>query len=124
MNLLILLVIVLAVVAIAQLTRVYEQSRTLRQNKEEDINAADNKMNANLWLVWMFLFFSGVIYLYVKYGNYLPEAASAHGVAMDKLMMINIALITVVFFLVNATLFYFAFKYRFKKGIPCKIHCS
>ena len=120
MNLLILLVIVLAVVAIAQLTRVYEQSRTLRQNKEEDINAADNKMNANLWLVWMFAFFAGVVYLYVKYGDYLPEAASAHGVAMDKLMLINIALITVVFFLVNGTLFYFAFKYRFKKGYRAK----
>jgi cytochrome c oxidase subunit 2 len=120
MNLLILLVIVLAVVAIAQLTRVYEQSRTLRQNKEEDINAADNKMNANLFLVWMFLFFAGTIYLYVKYGNYLPEAASAHGVAMDKLMLINIALITVVFFLVNGTLFYFAFKYRHRKGHRAK----
>jgi len=120
MKLLIILIVVLAIIAIAQLTKVYEMSRSLRKNKEEDIPAADNKMNASLWLVWMFVFFCGTIYLYIKYGNYLPESASEHGVAMDQLMLVNIALITVVFFIVNFFLFYFAWKYQYKKGNKAK----
>jgi len=120
MKLLILLIVVLAIIAIAQLTKVYEMSRSLRKNKEEDIPAADNKMNASLWLVWMFVFFVSTIYLYVKYGNYLPDSASEHGVAVDNLMLVNIALITVVFFIVNFFLFYFAWKYQFKKGYKAK----
>ncbi len=120
MKLLIILIVVLAIIAIAQLTKVYEMSRSLRKNKEEDIPAADNKMNASLWLVWMFVFFCATIYLYIKYGNYLPESASEHGVAMDQLMLVNIALITVVFFIVNFFLFYFAWKYQYKKGNKAK----
>lgn len=120
MKLLIILIVVLAIIAIAQLTKVYEMSRSLRKNKEEDIPAADNKMNASLWLVWMFVFFCGTIYLYIKYGNYLPESASEHGVAVDQLMLVNIAMITVIFFIVNFFLFYFAWKYQYKKGNKAK----
>lgn len=116
MKLLILLVIVLAIIAIAQLTKVYELSRSLRKNKEEEISAADNKLNANLMLVWMFLFFVGTVFLYVRYGDYLPVSASAHGVDVDQLMKVNIWLITVVFFIVNFFLFFFAWKYQYKKG--------
>ncbi|MFM7722858.1 MAG: cytochrome c oxidase subunit II [Bacteroidota bacterium] len=120
MKLLIILIVVLAIIAIAQLTKVYEMSRSLRKNKEEDIPAADNKMNASLWLVWMFVFFFATIYLYIKYGNYLPESASEHGVAVDQLMLVNIAMITVIFFIVNFFLFYFAWKYQYKKGNKAK----
>lgn len=116
MKLLILLVIVLAIIAIAQLTKVYELSRSLRKNKEEEISAADNKLNANLMLVWMFLFFVGTVFLYVRYGDYLPVSASAHGVDVDQLMKVNIWLITIVFFVVNFFLFFFAWKYQYKKG--------
>jgi len=120
MKLLILLVIILAVIAIAQLTKVYELSRSLRKNKEEEISAADNKLNANLMLVWMFLFFVGTVFLYVRYGDYLPVAASEHGVDVDKLMNVNIWMVTVSFFIVNFFLFYFAWKYQFKKGRKAK----
>jgi cytochrome c oxidase subunit 2 len=116
MKLLILLVIVLAIIAIAQLTKVYELSRSLRKNKEEEISAADNKLNANLMLVWLFLFFIGTVFLYVRYGDYLPVSASAHGVDVDQLMKVNIWMITIAFFIVNFFLFYFAWKYQFKKG--------
>lgn len=115
MKLLILLVGVLGIIAIAQLTKVYELTRGLRKTREEEISPADNKLQANLWLVWMFLFFAGVIYLYSKYGNYLPEAASEHGVAVDKLMSVNIWLITIVFFAVNFLLFWFSYKYYYRK---------
>lgn len=114
MKLLILLVIVLGIIAIAQLTKVYELTRSLRRTREEDISPADNRMNAVLWLVWMGAFFLLTIWLYVRYGDYLPEPASAHGVEVDRLMAVNIWMITIVFFLVNFLLFYFAYKFHYR----------
>jgi cytochrome c oxidase subunit 2 len=115
MKLLIILVIVLAIIAIVQLTKVYDLTRSLRKTKEEDISPADNKLNANLMLVWMFVFFIGTIVLYAKYQDYLPEPASAHGVDVDWLMNINIWMITVMFFLMNGALFIVAWKFYYRK---------
>jgi cytochrome c oxidase subunit II len=116
MKILILLVIVLAIIAIVQLTKVYELTRSMRKTREEEISPADNRMNANLMLVWMFLFFAGVIYLYVKYQHYLPDSASEHGIDVDWLMDLNLWGITIAFFIINFALFYVAYKYSYKKG--------
>ena len=110
-------VIILAVVAIAQLTRLYELTRKLRKRREEEVSTADNRLNANLMLVFMFLFFGFFIYLTAAYGDkMLPVSASEHGETVDLLMMLNIAMISVVFFLVNGALFVFAHKYYARKG--------
>jgi cytochrome c oxidase subunit II len=120
MKLLIILVIALAIIAIVQLTKVYEFTRSLRRSKEEEISNADNKLNANLMLVWMFLFFIGTIYLYVRYGNYLPEAASEHGKDVDQLMSLNLWMITIMFFIMNAMLFVVAWKFYYRKDRKVK----
>ncbi len=115
MKLLIILVIVLAIIAIVQLTKVYEFSRALRKTREEDTTPADNKLNANLMIVWMLVFFIGTLYLYVRYRDYLPEPASEHGKDVDWLMNVNIWMITIMFFIMNAMLFVVAWKYQYKK---------
>jgi cytochrome c oxidase subunit II len=115
MKLLILLVVVLGVIAIAQLTKVYEMTRSLRKNREEDISPADNKMNGFLMVVFMLVFFISVVWLYVRYGDYLPEAASEHGVKVDQLMNVNIILITIVFFIVNYLLFTLSYRFSYSK---------
>jgi len=120
MNLIIVLLVVLAIIAIAQLTKVYDLSRTLRNSREEEITPADNRLNANAWVIWMYVFFAATLYLYAKYGEYLPESASEHGVAMDRLMSINIWMITIVFFIVNYLLFTFAKKYQYNPGRKAK----
>jgi cytochrome c oxidase subunit 2 len=120
MKLLIILVIALAIIAIVQLTKVYEFTRSLRRSKEEEISNADNKLNANLLLVWMIVFFLGTIYLYVRYSNYLPEPASEHGKDVDQLMSINLWLITIMFFIMNAMLFIVSWKYYYRKDRKAK----
>lgn len=120
MKLLILLVVVIGVVALIQMARVYELTSKLRGKREEDISSADNRMNAAFMVIFMILFYIGVIYLYIVYGNYLPPSASAHGVEVDALMSFNLVLITIVFFVVNTLLFGFAAKYQFKKGRKAK----
>lgn len=120
MKLLVILIIVLAIIAIVQLSKVYELTRAIRKTREEEISPADNKLQANLILVWMFLFFAGVLYLYSAYGEYLPEPASKHGVNVDWLMSVNIWMITVMFFIMNAMLFLVAWKYSYNKNRKAK----
>jgi cytochrome c oxidase subunit II len=58
-KLLVLIIIVLGIVAVAQLVRLYEMSSKLSNKREEDIPARDNKLNANLMLVFMAAFYIG-----------------------------------------------------------------
>jgi cytochrome c oxidase subunit 2 len=114
-SLLVLITIVLGVVAAVQLSKVYQLAAKLRNHREEDISLADNKMNAWLMLIWMFVFFAGVIYFYIAYGDYLPVSASAHGNDIDMLFTVNVVIITIVFFLVHLFLFYFSWKYYYRE---------
>jgi cytochrome c oxidase subunit II len=120
MKLLILLVVVIGVIAIAQLAKVYELTAKLRKTREEDISFADNRLNANLWMIFMVVFYASTIFLYIRYGNYLPVSASAHGEDVDALMSFNIILITAMFFVVNTMLFYFSAKYYYRKDRKAK----
>ena len=104
MQLLILLVVIVGIVAIGQLAKVYELSSRISGRREEDISHADTRLNANLFLVFVTVFFASTAYLYWAYGDYAPPAASEHGVAVDTLMSFNIWIITAVFVLVNAAL--------------------
>ncbi len=117
-KLIVLIVIILGVIAIAQLVRMYELSSKLRNRREEDIPNRDNRLNATLLLVFMFAFFASVLYLFIEYGfTGRGEAASVHGKGTDWLMDLNLWIITAVFFLTNTLLFGFAFKYVRKPGV-------
>ena len=63
----------------------------------------------------MVVFFVSFIWLLINYGDYLPPAASAHGEGVDTLMHINMVIIIIVFFVVNFLLFYFPYKYYYRK---------
>jgi cytochrome c oxidase subunit 2 len=113
-----LVVIVLGILAVAQLVRVYELSSKLRNRREEEVTNRDNRLNANLMMVFMILFYVGFIYLMLKYGwTGRGDAASLHGVETDWLLDLNFVIITIVFFLTNTLLFYFAYKYVRKPGV-------
>lgn len=119
-KLLILLVIILGIIAVLQLARVYELTATLRKKREEDISYADNRLNAFLMIAFMVAFYISFIYLMINYGDFLPPSASAHGEGIDTLMNINMAIIIAVFFIVNTLLFYFSFKYYYRKDRKAK----
>jgi cytochrome c oxidase subunit 2 len=115
-KLLILLVIVLGVLAIAQLARVYELTSRLRGKREEDISPADNRMNARLMWVFLIAYFGFFLWLVVAYGDkMLPVSASAHGVDTDWLLDFNWVILLIAFVLTNVLLFGFAAKYIYNK---------
>lgn len=117
-KLIVLIVIVIGVLALAQLVRLYELSSKLRNRREEDIPNRENRLNATLLLVFMFAFFASTIYLFLEFGwTGRGEAASAHGVGTDSLLNLNLIIITTVFFLTNSLLFGFAYKYVRKPGV-------
>lgn len=118
-KLIILLVVVLGIIAAAQLMRLYELSSKMRETGEHDITKRDNRMNAGLMLAFMIFLFGGFIWLMLKYGwTGRGESASVHGHELDWLLNVNFVIIVSVFFLTNFLLFWFAFKYVKKPGVP------
>ncbi|MFM7565814.1 MAG: cytochrome c oxidase subunit II [Flavobacteriales bacterium] len=118
-KLMMILIVVIGAIALAQLVRVYELTSKLRQRGEHEIPNRDNVFNAKLMLLFMIFQFGGFIYLVAKYGwTGRGPAASIEGVKTDWLLNLNLIIITVIFFLTNFLLFYFAYKYVKKPGVP------
>ena len=102
--------------AIAQLARVYKLTARLRGKREEDISAADNRMNARLMWAFLIAYFGFFLWLVVAYGDkMLPVAASAHGAETDTLLNFNWIILLIPFVITNVMLFWFAGKYIYSK---------
>lgn len=117
MKLLILVGLVLLIIAVHQLMRVVELSRQFKKTTEWSVQDSDNNFNGKLMIAFAVIFFGFFFWQVNRWNdNSLPGAASEHGVKIDTLWDYNMYLITVVFLLTNAVLFWFAYKYRGKKG--------
>ena len=117
-KLIILLVIVLGVIAVAQLVRVNELANKHTKRKSGEVPQRDNILNANLMLLFMILFYASFIWLMLKFGfTGLGPAASTHGIETDWLLNLNFVIIITVFFLTNTLLFVFAWKYVKRPGV-------
>jgi cytochrome c oxidase subunit 2 len=116
-NLLIIIVILMAALTVWRLIRVMELVRDLRGDEDDHITAKDNNFNGKMSIAFMVVCFVGMIAFTIDAKKYLlPTAASKHGVLTDNYLYMNFALIAVVFFITQFLLFWFAWKYRHKKG--------
>lgn len=116
-KLLVLLVIILGAVAIGFLMKTYELGRKLSGRKEEEISEKDNNLQSKIFILFMFASLGSVVYLIVKYGGLLHQAASEHGQTIDWLMNLNWVIILTAMFLTMILLFVFARIYRRKAGV-------
>ncbi len=114
-KLLIFLVIAIVAVAIVQIVRVYELASKLKGDKvEETITKGENKLNGNLFILFMIAFFGSIIWMMIEYGDGgMGEAASEHGLQIDSLLMLNWWIILPVFFITNGLLFVFVRMYLY-----------
>lgn len=118
MKLLILIGLVLLIIAVHQLMRVIELSREFKKTKEWNITDSDNSFNGKAMLIFGFLFIGFFFWQVARWDdNSLPGAASVHGLKIDALWDYNMYLVSFVFVVTNAFLFYFAYKYAGKKGV-------
>jgi cytochrome c oxidase subunit 2 len=115
---LIVLVIILGVIAVAQLTRVYELTRKLSGKREEEVSTKDNRLQASGLFIFMLLFYAFFIWLMVDYGDevLIHHPAAEHGTSVDNLMIFNFVIILFVFFMTQTLLFWFSYKYFGKEG--------
>lgn len=114
---LIIVIAVLGIVALAQIVRVFELSSDLKgKDDSNDVSDKDNNIQGILLGVFGLLLVVSVIAMFMGYGKVLlPKSASEHGVEIDSLMWISMAVIIVVFFITQPILFGFSFKFRGSK---------
>ncbi len=117
-KLIILVVIVLGAILIAQIMKIQRTLSEITGRKEEEISQKNNRLNANLMLLFMIVLFGGFIYLMQEYGwTGRGSSASKHGHDLDWLLNLNLIIILIVFFLTHFFLLYFSFKYVKKPGV-------
>ena len=118
-SLLVLIVLVFVSVAIWQLTKIFDLTQIGNSaNNTQVANDNDNSVNGYLMFAFLVFIYLTTIFCVVEYGHFplMSNAASEHGVDVDRLMWISMILIFIVQTITQALLHYFAFKYRGKKG--------
>jgi cytochrome c oxidase subunit II len=118
MNILIsLLVLVFLVLAATVISRITSITKSMDKQKEDanglhvdSFNGINGKLMLGFFVVGIIL----AVWSYFVFEDRMNlPVASEHGVLTDKMFWIEMAMATAGFFVTNAFLFYFAFKYRF-----------
>lgn len=104
---------VLLVVVLARLMTVVNLASEITKEDNDDTQIKHNTYNGIGFIIFMVAGLGLMIYMTLRYSKYmLPEAASAHGPALDNLLNVNFLIIAIVFFITQIVLFWFANKYR------------
>lgn len=104
-------ILVLGFLVTFQIAKASEYVAVLRG--EEKSRKQSNKINAFLLLVFLIAGLIGVYYCNEQLkGKILGAPASDHGVLVDRMLYITIALTFVVFIITQVALFWFSFKYQ------------
>ena len=75
-----------------------------------------NAINGWLMLIVPILgLIAGIWYTRVAFEDFLPPAASEHGIQTDNLFWTTMTVITLMFIITNIGLFWFAFRYRYNE---------
>jgi len=118
-SLIVLLCIVLLLIVILQISRINDLAKRIRGDEESEL--ISNNQTAVWLLVFVIVFLIGTVWSAYHYKNYMlgygPHvSASEHGGKLDTIFDITLVATGIVFFITQFLLFYFAFKYRQKKG--------
>jgi cytochrome c oxidase subunit 2 len=116
---LVVLVLILFGITVMQMGKIFNMSKTPAQLGNSSEIATDKDNNVNAWLMLAFVIFIYILSIlsFVLWGDVmLPVSASEHGVEVDQLWLISMALIFFVGIITQWLLHYFAFKYKGKEG--------
>ncbi len=110
---------VLLAVFIVQIGKARELASAVRNDKNEEYEI--NKLQAGLGVVFMVLFLAVCLGSFVYYTQYIlgwgpNTAASEHGTEVDYMFNLTLFFTGVVFLITQFCLFWFAWKYRGRKG--------
>ncbi|CAG5008650.1 hypothetical protein DYBT9275_04327 [Dyadobacter sp. CECT 9275] len=106
--------IVLTGIVIARLQDVL---KSVKKPDAPDAVPAGNKVNGAMFLVILIFGTIAIVWSYLHSTDYyLPEASSIHGRRTDDLFWFAMGILTIPFILVNFLIFFFSWKYQYKKG--------
>lgn len=119
--LLIVLTFVLIAIVLIQIGRVKELADALRG--EEQAHFSNNRFSALAMVAFMVLFLVASIWSSWAYKNdmlwYGPhQSASEHGGELDSIFNVTLFFTGIVFIITQVLLFWYAYKYQHKKGVP------
>jgi len=115
-NLILLLAIVLIFAILLMLFRIQRLVSVAKGEHKEKVDGLNN-LNANLmWILPLVGTIAAIWYSGEATKYFLPEAASIHGKKTDDLFWFSTGVIILMFLITNTALFYFAYRYRYKKG--------
>ena len=118
-TLIVFLCFALLLLIIVQIARVRDLAKQLRGKEEVEATAVASTGKGLLLFAIVFLGATVISALYYK--NYMlgfgpHESSSIHGAKIDSMMKWTLAITYVAFFVTNAVLFYYAYKYRTRKN--------
>ena len=114
---LIILVIILFGVAVWQMNKVFQLSKSPKSDDSSEIASdSDNNTQGYLMLAFVFFIYGILAYCFWEWGDVmLPISASEHGIQIDQLMLTSMIIIFSVGIFTQWLLHYFAFVYRGSK---------
>ena len=109
--------VLLVGVAFAKILQAKQLVDELKDKDSDYVTRAEIKTNALGLLVFAIAMFALLIAQMVGWSKYLlPSSASVHGEEIDTLLDVTNILILSVFFITQSLLFWFGYKYYFRKG--------
>jgi len=123
MTLLFFLIVVLVIIFLVQVGKARELASMIRSDKSEEYE--NNNVNAGLGMLFMVGFLLICVVSFIYYIPYIlgcgpNTAASEHGLSVDYMFNITLFFTSIVFFACQFLLFWFAWKYRGRKGARAK----
>lgn len=107
--------VVLIAIVIFQIAKTNEYISVLHgEEKSEDEN---NKIQSRIFLVFGIVGFIAMFWsIYAFKDRFLPEASTIHGRYIDQMFNITLFFTGIVFMATQIALFWFSFKYKYKRG--------
>ena len=113
----IIITVLLVGVAVSKILQAKQLVDELKDKDSDYVTRAEIKTNALGLLVFLVAMFGLLIAQIIGWNKYLlPSSASVHGEEIDVLMNVTMVLIMSVFFITQTLLFWFGYKYYFRKG--------
>lgn len=108
--------IVLTVMVVGKTQSLISGTKNTSATEESAVGSSNNTNAIALIVFWIIAVIAFIWSFVSSKKHFLPEASSIHGKETDFWFWVSMSVITVPFLLVNTLLFFFAYKYRYRKG--------
>ncbi len=111
------LIAITAILIFVVLVQIARTTELVNVIKGDDKNDDSNRFQATLLMVFLVVGMIAMVWSVFHFQDrFLPESASAHGLLIDQMFNATLVVTGIVFVVTQILLFWFAYKYRERKG--------